>query len=254
MDGRSLIHSYLDHIADLTAMRTSSMIGGAALAVFTVLIVISFASMYDSTYASVGSVQAQSEKVVFTDQSLFLIASMSANNSGHFTELVSVLNKTFKIAPGKSNITDFSIPLNLTKLYSGEWPLKNASVSMNILVQAASILLKASRGLNLSVDVGAPFGGFSVSNLTETVFGNAHDNLSVSFTDLFAQFLNITKIAVFNGSKNIGNLTLPDLEFGKSYSVQGKVNLSGSSPSVNLSFRAGPFHWSLNNITVNSSK
>ncbi len=226
------------------------MIAGSALVVFTILVAVSFASMYQSTYGSVDTVTAYNQHLSLTNDSLGLLGNLSVKNNGYLGEVVSILNKTFTIQPGSSNSTGFSVPLNLSGLYSGGWPIDNASLSISMLVKATSVVLKASKFLNLSVEVGAPFGGF---NISPGASSNGVFNLTLSFKDLFRQALNLTNITAFQGNKSIGTVQLPVLVYGHSYKINGKFSLPGLSSgknSANLTFDAGPFHWTMKNVTV----
>lgn len=230
-------------------MRISTAIGGVALTIFTILIVISFASMYESTYGSVGSLEVKAKGVEFTSQSVLLFSEISGRNPGNFNEIVSALNNSFLIGPGSTNSTNISFPFNISSLVSKGWPSNNVSLSASMLVFAASFLLKASRNMNISMSLGAPFGNFSIGKL-ESGSGSGSGNISVNFTDFFSQGLNITKIDVLENSTSIGNIALPVLSFGSNYNLSGTVSLLNGSPHANLTFKAGPIQWTIHNITV----
>lgn len=230
-------------------MRVSTAIGGVALTIFTVLIVISFSSMYESTYGSIGSFEIKAKSVKFTNQSMSLFSEISGSNTGHFNELVSLLNSSFMIAPGSNNSTNISLPIDISSLISEGWPSKNVSLSDSMLIFASSLFLKASRNVNISMDLGAPFEGFAISSF-KTSSNVGANNISLNFTDFFSQKLNIKSLSIFENNTSIGNVSLPVLSYGKNYNVSGTVNILSNAPQVNLTFKAGPIKWTLNNITV----
>lgn len=233
-------------------MKISSAISGTALAVIVVVMLISVVSIYDTAYGTVPMLNIGSPNVQITGNGVTLAVNISAHNRGLAGTEIQIYNQTYDFQPSQTQSYIFSLPVNVSALYSLQWPVQNVSYSFEFPLSVVSYFFNSTVSVKESnITIPAPFCNFRILNVTNASGqSNLTKQISVEFVNYMPLPASVSKLHIESGGKQIGLIELPVLTSGKLYDLNGTFTPSTAASTVNLTFSAGSFSWTVENVKI----
>lgn len=233
-------------------MKISSAIGGSALAVLIVVMLISVVSIYDTAYGTLSTISMGPPNIQVNNDSVVMNMNVTADNRGLVNTELFTNNGTYEFVVGQQSTYTLSTPLKLSYLYGDDWPIHNATYPVTFPMSVVSYFFNTTLSVGPeNISIPAPFYGFKITKIVNTSGGsNFTHQIFVEFTDYLPLPSTISKITISSDGGQIGSIPLPQLTYGNFFNVSGYLSSNTVNAKLNLTFSAGPISWVVNDVSI----